>query len=214
MPAPRISRTVAHPKPKPEFRRRVQHLAFIRLLPCVACGKAPPSEAANVRTGTDGGVGMKPGDRYTVPLCTARRRLGWPPVLPHQRMFPSHRALPHQICSCCLIALCPNPSSFSCFLISAACCCGPCGVVGDAPASSKRSGKSTGLWGSWGNQVQHASRRPLGHSLQRRCEFGARLWLIVNRYVTIFRRRFPAQARIIRLRHRAPLAGRKARLHR
>jgi hypothetical protein len=24
-----------------------------------------------VRTGTDGGVGMKPGDRYTVPLCTA-----------------------------------------------------------------------------------------------------------------------------------------------
>jgi hypothetical protein len=33
-----LSRTVAHPKPKPEFRRRVQHLAFIRLLPCVACG--------------------------------------------------------------------------------------------------------------------------------------------------------------------------------
>jgi hypothetical protein len=25
------------------------------------------------------------------------------------------------------------------------CCCWPCGVVGDAPASSKRSGKSTGL---------------------------------------------------------------------
>jgi hypothetical protein len=24
-----------------------------------------------VRTGTDGGVGMKPGDRYAVPLCTA-----------------------------------------------------------------------------------------------------------------------------------------------
>ena len=71
MPAPRISRTVAHPKPKPEFRRRVQHLAFIRLLPCVACGKAAPSEAAHVRTGTDGGVGMKPGDRYAIPLCTA-----------------------------------------------------------------------------------------------------------------------------------------------
>jgi len=80
MPAPRISRTVAHPKPKPEFRRRVQHLAFIRLLPCVACGKAAPSEAAHVRTGTDGGVGRKPGDRYAVPLCTAchakQHRLG------------------------------------------------------------------------------------------------------------------------------------------
>ena len=24
-----------------------------------------------MRTGTDGGVGMKPGDRYAVPLCTA-----------------------------------------------------------------------------------------------------------------------------------------------
>jgi len=69
MPAPPISRTVAHPKPKPEFRRRVQHLAFIRLLPCVACGKAAPSEAAHVRTGTDGSVGRKPGDRYAVPLC-------------------------------------------------------------------------------------------------------------------------------------------------
>ena len=71
MPAPRISRTVAHPKPKPDFRRRVQHLAFIRLLPCVACGKVAPSEAAPVRTATDGGVGMKPGDRYAIPLCTA-----------------------------------------------------------------------------------------------------------------------------------------------
>jgi len=67
----RISRTVAHPKSKPNFRRRVEHLAFIRLLPCVACGKAAPSEAAHVRTGTDGGVGMKPGDRYAIPLCTA-----------------------------------------------------------------------------------------------------------------------------------------------
>jgi len=79
-----------------------------------------------------------------------QRQLSCPVVLPHQRMFPSHRASPHQICSCCLIALCPNPSSFSRFLISAACCCGPCGVVGDAPASSKRSGKSTGLWGKLG----------------------------------------------------------------
>jgi hypothetical protein len=71
MPAPRISRTVARRKPKPDFRRPVQHLAFIRLLPCVACGKAAPSVAAHVRTGTDRGVGMKPGDRYAVPLCTA-----------------------------------------------------------------------------------------------------------------------------------------------
>jgi hypothetical protein len=49
----------------------VQHLAFVRQLPCVACGKAPPSEAAHVRTGTDGGVWAKPGDRYAVPLCAS-----------------------------------------------------------------------------------------------------------------------------------------------
>ena len=71
MPAPRITRPVARGKPKPNLRRRVQHLAFVRQLPCVTCGKAAPSDAAHVRTGTDGGVGRKPGDRYAVPLCTA-----------------------------------------------------------------------------------------------------------------------------------------------
>ena len=70
MPAPRIARPVARGKPKPNLRRRMQHLAFIRQLPCVACGKAAPSDAAHVRTGTDGGAGRKPGDRYAVPLCT------------------------------------------------------------------------------------------------------------------------------------------------
>jgi len=71
MPVARIPRSVARPKLKPDSQRRVQHLAFVRQLPCVACGKAAPSEAAHVRTGTDGGVGVKPGDRYAVPLCTA-----------------------------------------------------------------------------------------------------------------------------------------------
>jgi hypothetical protein len=71
MPAPRIPRTVARHRPKPNLHRRVQHLAFVRQLPCAACGKPAPSEAAHVRTGTDGGAGVKPGDRYAVPLCTA-----------------------------------------------------------------------------------------------------------------------------------------------
>jgi hypothetical protein len=57
-------------KPKPNLRSRVAHSAFVRQLSCVACGIAAPSDAAHVRTGTDGGVGRKPGDRYTVPLCT------------------------------------------------------------------------------------------------------------------------------------------------
>jgi hypothetical protein len=71
MPAPRIPRTVKQSKPKPNLRRRVQHLAFLRQFPRVACGKAALSEAAHVRTGTDGGGAMKPADRYAVPLCIA-----------------------------------------------------------------------------------------------------------------------------------------------
>jgi len=71
MPTPRIPHTAARRKSKPNLRRRVQQLAFVCQLPCVACGKAAPSEAAHLRTGTDGGVGVKPGDRYALPLCTA-----------------------------------------------------------------------------------------------------------------------------------------------
>src|SRR5205085_11783572 len=70
MPASRIRRTVSRGKPKPNLRRRTQHLAFIRQLPCVVCGKAPPSEAAHVRSGSDGGAGMKPADRYCLSLCS------------------------------------------------------------------------------------------------------------------------------------------------
>ena len=72
---PRIPRIVARSKPKPEFRRRAQHLAFVRQLSCVACGKAAPSEAAHVRLGTDGGAGIKPSDRYSVSLCTSCHEL-------------------------------------------------------------------------------------------------------------------------------------------
>jgi hypothetical protein len=75
MRAPRIPRRVARSKPKPEFRRRAQHLAFVRQISCVACGKAAPSEAAHVRLGTDAGVGIKPSDRYSVSLCTSCHEL-------------------------------------------------------------------------------------------------------------------------------------------
>jgi len=70
MPPPRIPRSLVRGKPKPDHRTRTKHLAFVRLLPCVACGKAAPSEAAHVRSGSDAGAGMKPSDRYSVSLCT------------------------------------------------------------------------------------------------------------------------------------------------
>ena len=70
LPASRIPHAVAHTKPKPGFRKRAQHLTFVRQLPCVVCGRPAPSEAAHIRSGSDGGAGMKPSDRYTVSLCS------------------------------------------------------------------------------------------------------------------------------------------------
>src|SRR5256885_1838145 len=70
MNTPRIPRLMARANPKPDWRRRTQHLAFVRQLPCVACGQAAPSEPAHVRSGSDGGAGMKPSDRYCLSLCT------------------------------------------------------------------------------------------------------------------------------------------------
>jgi hypothetical protein len=70
MPAARIPRTVARRKSLSGLRKRTQHLSFVRQLPCVGCGHAAPSEAAHVRSGSDAGTGIKPSDRYSLPLCT------------------------------------------------------------------------------------------------------------------------------------------------
>ncbi len=67
---PRIPRVVLKGKRRPNTRRAAKHLAFIRRLSCVACGRAAPSEAAHVRRGTDGGTALKPSDKFSVPLCT------------------------------------------------------------------------------------------------------------------------------------------------
>ncbi len=52
-----------------------KHLDFIRGLPCLICGDNTSTQAAHVRysdarTGkVNPGIGKKPNDRYTVPLC-------------------------------------------------------------------------------------------------------------------------------------------------
>jgi hypothetical protein len=66
---PRISRTAPQHVRKPKDRVRRQHQEFVRQLPCLACGRAGPSECAHVRNGTDGGAGLKPSDRFCLPLC-------------------------------------------------------------------------------------------------------------------------------------------------
>lgn len=53
------------------------YLAFIRKQPCCVCGKPAPSHAAHVRAGYPEagwratGMGEKPDDRRTLPLCAA-----------------------------------------------------------------------------------------------------------------------------------------------
>lgn len=61
------------PRSKRQFAQK--HLAFIRRLPCCSCHRDPAGEAAHVRMACaeygkeEAGVGRKPDDRWTVPLC-------------------------------------------------------------------------------------------------------------------------------------------------
>lgn len=50
-------------------RRSPAHRAWVRGHACSACGTQTAIECAHVRTGTDGGTGIKPSDRWTISLC-------------------------------------------------------------------------------------------------------------------------------------------------
>lgn len=49
--------------------RDSKHLKFIRTLPCCVCLRMDTVQAAHIRKNTDGGMGLKPSDRYVTPLC-------------------------------------------------------------------------------------------------------------------------------------------------
>lgn len=57
--------------------RSPQHLAWVRGHECLALDETCSDriEAAHVRTGTDGGMGVKPSDCFTVPLCSHHHAL-------------------------------------------------------------------------------------------------------------------------------------------
>lgn len=64
---------------KVEGERDADYLAMVRTLPCLKCGMEP-SEAAHVRFasaafGKSSGLGKKPNDSATVPLCSGCHRL-------------------------------------------------------------------------------------------------------------------------------------------
>ena len=50
-------------------KRSPAHRAWVRGHHCCACGSATAVECAHVRTGTDGGTGLKPSDKWTISLC-------------------------------------------------------------------------------------------------------------------------------------------------
>jgi hypothetical protein len=62
-------------------------LVIVRTLPCCVCGRAPPSQAAHIRSGNPDygkpptGMQEKPSDRWAVPLCgPVMYRIG-PPMI-------------------------------------------------------------------------------------------------------------------------------------
>jgi len=67
MPLPKRIKTKSE---KADQRKRSPaHRAWIRGFACSACGSTEAIECAHVRCGTDGGIGMKPSDRWTISLC-------------------------------------------------------------------------------------------------------------------------------------------------
>ena len=72
-PAPKV----AHERVKPKQGRLIDnaHLAFVRRLPCAVCSTEGGVDAAHIRFGDltrdkkPAGMGMKPDDKWAVPLC-------------------------------------------------------------------------------------------------------------------------------------------------
>ena len=50
-------------------KRSPAHRKWVRGHVCCVCGSSTAIEAAHVREGTDGGMGMKPSDRWVISLC-------------------------------------------------------------------------------------------------------------------------------------------------
>ena len=73
-------------KARPARDANPKHLAAVRQCPCLSCGRADQIEAAHVRMSTPGkpnpGVGMKPDDKFTLPLCAVCHRTG--PTAQHE----------------------------------------------------------------------------------------------------------------------------------
>jgi hypothetical protein len=72
-------------KQKPRRERSRRHLAFVRTLCCIVCGRDPPSDPHHLKFTQPRARGLKSGDQWTIPLCRrhhdqveqAGNELGW-----------------------------------------------------------------------------------------------------------------------------------------
>jgi hypothetical protein len=55
-------------------RRWPMHRKFIESQPCVVPGCSRPSVCAHLRTAGNSGIGLKPHDQFTVPLCDTHHK--------------------------------------------------------------------------------------------------------------------------------------------
>jgi len=53
----------------PRRLRDAGHRRFVASLPCCHCLAQPPTQAAHIRSGQTGGMGLKPSDDLAIPLC-------------------------------------------------------------------------------------------------------------------------------------------------
>ena len=65
---PRIKRDSGK---KDAGKRSPAHRSWVRRHACCVCGTEAAIECAHVRCGTDGGMGIKPSDRWCISLCKA-----------------------------------------------------------------------------------------------------------------------------------------------
>ncbi|WP_188645282.1 DUF968 domain-containing protein [Tsuneonella deserti] len=68
----RLPARIKRPRNRLPRRSCPAHCAWVRRHRCCVPGcKNLPTECAHVRSGTDGGTGLKPSDRWTISLCRA-----------------------------------------------------------------------------------------------------------------------------------------------
>ena len=75
MPSTLLPQRIDRARKEPDPRTCAAHRAWVRRHHCCVPGcRQLPIECAHVRKGTDGGIGLKPSDRWVISLCSKHHR--------------------------------------------------------------------------------------------------------------------------------------------